>query len=402
MNLLFIHQNAPGQFRHLIDALVRDGGDRIVCVSARDELAIPGVGCISYPAPDAHGAAAGLMEAATARARAVAGICAGLARNGWAPDVVVAHPGWGESLFVKDIYPRARLLHYCEFFYRADGADAGFDPAMPLTLADRQALRLRNAPLLMALEAGDAGMAPSQWQKSLHPPAYQPQISVIPDGIDVDEVAPDTQARFVLPEGQILRAGDPVVTYVARALEPHRGFPSFMRALPAIMQARPDVQVVALGTSQPSYGPPPSEGGSWRAKLLAELAGQPGFDRARLHLLGTIQRPDYVRLLQVSAAHVYLTVPFVLSWSALEAMAAGVLMVASDTAPVTEVITDGRNGLLVDFFDPAKIAARVLEGLAGGTAIAAMRAAARRTAVARFRLADCVGRQRALIARLAS
>lgn len=402
MNILFIHQNAPGQFRHLIDALARDGGDRIVCISARDDLAIPGVGCISYPAPDAQGGAAGLMAAATARAQAVAGICAGLARNGWAPDVVVAHPGWGEALFVKDVYSRARLLHYCEFFYRADGADAGFDPAAPLSLADRQALRLRNAPLLLALEAGDAGMAPSHWQKSLHPPAFQPQISVIPDGVDVSEVVPDSQARFVLPDGRALRAGDPVVTYVARALEPHRGFPSFMRALPAIMRARPDVQVVALGTSLPSYGPPPPEGGSWRAKLLAEVADQPGFDRTRLHLLGTIQRPDYLRLLQISAAHVYLTMPFVLSWSALEAMAVGALMVASDTAPVSDVITNGQNGLLVDFFDPADIAARVLEGLGGGAAIAAMRARARQTIVDRFRLEDCVQRQRALITRLAS
>jgi glycosyltransferase involved in cell wall biosynthesis len=402
LNLLFIHQNAPGQFRYLINALIRDGRDRIVCVSARDDLAIPGVGCISYPAPGAQGAAARLMEAATARAQAVAGICVGLARNGWAPDVVVAHSGWGESLFVKDVYPRAQLLHYCEFFYRADGADAGFDPAIKLSLADRQALRLRNAPLLMALEAGDAGMAPSQWQKSLHPPAFQSQISVIPDGVDVSEVAPDSQARFVLPDGRVLRAGDPVVTYVARALEPHRGFPSFLRALPAIMRARPDAQIVVLGASLPSYGPPPSEGGSWRAKLLAEMAGQPGFDRARLHLLGTIQRPDYLRLLQVSAVHVYLTMPFVLSWSALEAMAAGALMVASDTAPVTEVINDGRNGLLVDFFDPAGIAARVLEGLGGGAALSTMRTAARQTVVDRFRLEDCVARQRALIARLAS
>ena len=290
------------------------------------------------------------MAAAFAYGQSVGAIGQGLQRNGFTPDAVIGHPGWGETLFIKDVFPHTRSLQYCEFFYHADGADIGFDAAMPADLAQRQAVRLRNAPLLLALAAGDRFIAPTQWQRSLHPAALQPAISVIHDGIDTEAIAPDPQAWFNLPDGRRLAPGAPVVTYVARGLEPQRGFTSFMRAVPAIQQARPDADIVVVGGDQPRYGPPPAMGGTWRDHMLSEIQGQPGFDPTRLHFLGVLPFDRYVRLLQVSAVHAYLTVPFVLSWSMLEAMAAGCLVVGSATTPVEEGLFGGNNGLHAPFF----------------------------------------------------
>lgn len=399
MNLLFVHQNAPAQFRHVMAALAAEGTHKIVCVSTRPGLRLPGVGCINYPAPPPSDGPIALrpMAAAFAHGQSVAAICEGLQRNGFTPDLVIGHPGWGETLFIKDVFPQTALLHYCEFFYQAVGADIGFDPAQPVDLALRQAVRMRNAPSLLALAAGDHGIAPTEWQRSLHPAAFLSGISVAHDGIDTDRITPDPAARFTLPDRRSLAPGAPIVTYVARGLEPQRGFPSFMRAVPAIQRARPDADILVVGGDAPRYGPSPPGGGTWRDRMLDEIRDQPGFNPAQLHFLGILPFDRYVAMLQVSAVHVYLTVPFVLSWSMLEAMAAGCLVVGSATPPVAEVITDGVNGLLVPFFAPDAIAARALEGLAAGPALAGIRRGARQTVLDHYRLVDCVARQRAIM-----
>ncbi len=401
MNIAFIHQNMPGQFRHLIRHLLAQGGHQIVCIGRRDDFNPPGIGRVTYGLPDSQLTAPNPflmpLEAAVRHGLQVARACEALAANGFRPDLVVAHPGWGESLYVKEVFRRTPLLHYCEFFYRPHGADTNFDPADPQDLATNCATRTRNAHLLLALEAGDWGMSPTHWQKNLHPAAFHPSISVRFDGVDTAAIQPDPQASFDLPDGRRLAAGDEVVTYVARGLEPYRGFPSFMRALPAILRARPAAQVVIVGGDAVAYGKPPPGGGSWRAAMQAEL----DLDPARVHFLGVVPQGRYLRLLQVSAAHVYLTVPFVLSWSMLEAMAAGCLLVASATPPVREVIEDGVNGRLVDFFDPEAIAAAVIAALADPAAAMPLRAAARWTAVSRYALERCLPAQAALLTTLA-
>ena len=321
-----------------------------------------------------------------------------LAKSGFRPDLVVAHPGWGESLFVKEVFPRTPLLHYCEWYYRTRGADTNFDPAAQQDLDANSTTLSRNAHLLLGLEVCDWGYSPTSWQRQQHPAALRSKISVLFDGIDTDTVAPDPTARFRLPDGGTLAPGDEVVTYVARSLEPYRGFPSFMRALPEILRRRPAAQVVVAGGDDVSYGRPPPGGGTWRQVLSAELALDPG----RVHFLGRIPRADYVRLLQVSAVHVYLTVPFVLSWSMLEAMSAGCLVVGSATPPVQEAIEDGTNGWLVDYFSPPAIADRVAEALAEGPRLAPLRQAARWTAISRYALARCLPRQVALLEALAA
>lgn len=404
MDYLFIHQNMPGQYKHLAPALAADPANRVVFLTKRQNIELPGVKRINYPeprpgAPETHHYLR-LAEQAVLHGQAVARRCLDLKRSGFAPSLVVAHPGWGEALFVKDIWPATPLLTYAEFYYQGTGADVGFDPADPAGLDQICRARARNAHLLLSLEAADAAVSPTAWQRSRHPAALRPKIETIFDGIDTEVVRPDPAARFPLPDGRILTAADEVVTYVARNLEPYRGFPSFMRALPLILAARPNAQAVIVGGDGVSYGKPPPGGGTWREAIKKETPLGPL--AARVHFTGKIPYARYLALLQISRAHVYLTYPFVLSWSCLEAMAAGCLVIASDTAPVTEVLTDDINGLIVPFFDPQAIARRTIEALTGRHDGPRLRASARATIFDGFALTDCLARQRALVARLAA
>jgi glycosyltransferase involved in cell wall biosynthesis len=245
-----------------------------------------------------------------------------------------------------------------------------------------------NAPLLMALEACDAAQAPTRWQQRQFPAAYAERITVIHDGIDTELVRPGAA-----PEEEL-------VTYVARNLEPYRGFHAFMRAIPEIQRRRPAARIVIVGGDDVSYSPRLAPGETYRARLLRELDGR--IDLNRVTFTGRLAYGEYLALLRRSSVHVYLTYPFVLSWSLLEAMAAGCLVVASRTPPVEEVIEDGVNGLLVDFFSPAAIAARIDEALAKQAACRPLRAAARRTVLERCDLRrQCLPAQARLIARLA-
>ncbi|MGE5539732.1 MAG: glycosyltransferase family 4 protein [Gemmatimonas sp.] len=402
MRILFIHQNMPGQFKHLAQSLAADRRNQVVFVTKRPDVQLPNVAKAQYTPPRA--AAEGThhylrsFENAVLYGQCVARVGMELKRKGFVPDVVVAHPGWGESLFVRDVFPDARILNFCEFYYHAFGADTNFDPAFPLDPDDVFRVRMRNSHLLHALESCDWGISPTEWQKAQHPPEFRDKISVIFDGIDTDAIRPDPQARFALPDGRELKSGDPVVTYVSRNLEPYRGFPYFIRALPEILRRRSDAEVVVLGGDDVSYGRPPKEGGCWREAMLKEVPLDPG----RVHFLGRVPYARYLDLLRVSAAHVYLTVPFVLSWSMIEAMSAGCLIVGSSTPPVREVIEDGRNGVLVDFFSVADVADRVVDALDDPARFAAIRDGARRTAIERYDVKRCLAAQRALIDRLAA
>jgi glycosyltransferase involved in cell wall biosynthesis len=301
-----------------------------------------------------------------------------LKRQGYRPDVVVAHPGWGETLYVKLAFPDARLIHYAEYYYHLEGADSGFDPEFPFGLENAAFVSTLNALHLFNIEQCDLGITPSRWQKSLYPAAYHDKIQVIHEGVDIDRLAPDPAAFLELPNGTQLRPGDPVVTYVARNLEPYRGFHCFMRALPELLKAHADCHVLVVGGDDVSYGDRPGDAPNWREKMLRENPVDP----ERVHFLGKIEYALYRCILQVSAVHVYLTYPFVLSWSAVEAMACGCLLVASDTAPVREVIRHGENGWLFDFFDSGALVGHVLRALTALPEAAVLRANARESALA--------------------
>lgn len=401
-DILFVHRYFPGQFR-LLSAYLAERHRVVALRDAQFDEAVPaGLHCLSYQAAPASGSThryVRSLEGAVRRGQAVARAALALRSRGFRPRIIFAHPGWGEALYLKDVFPDAKLVGLFEFFYRAEGADVGFDPEFPARLDDRLRLRTRNAVNLMSLEACDWGVSPTVWQRNLHPVAFWPRLSVIHDGIDTDRVRPDLSARLVTPTGETLSLDDEVVTYVARDLEPYRGFHSFMRALPLILSRRPRARVVIVGGDGTSYGPPPAAAACWREHLLAELGSR--LDLSRVIFLGRVPYDTYLRVLQISSVHVYLTYPFVLSWSCLEAMAAGCAVVGSATAPVEEVIVDGVNGLLVDFFSPRAIADAVASVLDHPDRMAAMRAAARRTIVDRYDFHRvCLPRYLALVDRL--
>lgn len=403
MRIVFVHRRGPGQFLHLAPHLAQRGCS-VTLVGETISGAVPGVAVVRHrvepPSRAGEGFARHLSttEQHVRIGHRVAETLAGLARREGAPDLVVGHLGWGGLLFAKDVLPEVPVLGYCEYFYRAEGGDVGHDPELPASPDDRRRLRLLNATLLLSLDAADGGVSPTHWQRSRFPTPYRRRIAVCHDGIDVERCRPDPAARFVLPDGRRLKPGDPVITYAARDLEPYRGFPQFVRALAEVLRRRPAAIAVIAGGDGVSYGRPPPGGGSWREAMARELAeaGSP-LDPARVVFLGRVPHARLIRLFQVSAAHVYLTVPFVLSWSMLEAMACGALVVGSATAPVEEAVADGRNGLLAPFFDHGGLADRIVEALDNGPSLAPLRACARRTIVERYALQRCLARQASLI-----
>ena len=319
------------------------------------------------------------LHAMIIRGKAAAGAMQALNENGFVPDVVFAHPGWGEALFVKDVFPAARLLVYGEYYYGAEGGDTCFDPEFSQpSLQNSQRITLKNTHLLHALSACDAALSPTMFQKMQHPAWGQGKIKVIHDGIDTERFRPNPAAWVQLKSaGLTLRAGDEVITFVARHLEPYRGYHIFMRALPLLQKLRPQARIVIVGGDGVSYGAPAPQGESWKSRCLKEVGDR--LDLQRIHFVGKVPHGLLTQLMQVSAAHVYLTYPFVLSWSLLEAMSIGCLIVASDTAPLREVIEHEKNGILVDFFDPENLANKIANTLEHSEQLKYLRIAARQT-----------------------
>ena len=393
---LFIHQNFPGQFLHLCRHLARD--NRVIFLSRKTANRLSGVEVEEYalhrePDPRIHPYLSG-PERGVLYGQAVARKLIQLRRQGIRPDLIVGHTGWGETLFAKDVFPDVPLLSYFEFFYSADGADVGFDPEFPSDPEVRFRLRIRNQAILSCLDATDRGLSPTLWQHSRLPAPYRAKVAAIHDGVDSDAVRPAESAQLTLPDGTVLDGSGPVVTYVARNLEPYRGFHVFMRAVGPILKRNPQAHIVIVGGDDVSYGQRLPDGESFRERAIREVAPDP----ARVHFTGKLPYAAYLKLLQLSSAHVYLTYPFVLSWSMLEAMSSGCLLVASRTAPVEEVIRDGENGVLVDFFDPAAIAEAVSEALQDRERTRPLREAARQTVVETYDLQRiCLPRQIALV-----
>jgi glycosyltransferase involved in cell wall biosynthesis len=273
--------------------------------------------------------------------------------EGFTPNVIIAHPGWGESLFLKEVWPEAKLAIYCEYFYHPQGADVGFDPEFPPKDAgDACRLRLKNLNNLMHFEVADAGISPTHWQASTFPEPFRSKITVVHDGIDTQAVAPNPLVKLTLNGKLNLSRDDEVISFVNRNLEPYRGYHVFMRALPEILKNRPNVRVLIVGADDVSYGARPINGQKWKDIFAAEVRPHiSDADWSRVHFLGKVPYKHFIPLLQLSTVHVYMTYPFVLSWSLLEAMSAGCAIVASDTQPLHEAIQHNQTGRLVNFFD---------------------------------------------------
>jgi glycosyltransferase involved in cell wall biosynthesis len=391
MQILFVHQNFPAQYQHVAPALQARGHQvRAITdvINGKPELVPLDRYTVNTKPPAGLTTLAVQFAEHTTRGQAVAQIAAKMKSEGYTPDVICGHLGWGETLFLKDVWPAAKLLVHAEFYYQARGADVGFDREVyPISLSGDVRVRSRTASLQLAMSTADRAQTATRFQASVFPPELRKKIHVVHEGINTAICVPDPTATIQLRNGTItLRPGDEVITFVNRNLEPYRGYHIFMRALPAILAARPKARVIIVGGDEASYGgsPDPSQGPNWREIYFREVKDR--LDLTRVHFVGKIPYPTFLQLMQVSAAHVYLTYPFVLSWSMLEAMSCGALVIGSRTAPVEEAITDGETGVLVDFFDVPGWSAAVINALAHPERYRAMRAAARRSVVERYDL----------------
>ena len=405
MNFLFVHQNFPGQYRHLAPAL-QAAGHRCVAIAARSAAGLSSVELKRYgvkgkSAPAGVHPWASDLQVKCLRAQASAEAALELRSQGFQPDLIIGHPGWGELLAVPGIYPGVPVLHQLEMVYQLKGADSGFDPefAQPDWRAEAR-LRIRRSLQLSAFHEFDHAMAPTQWQASTVPPEFANRLSVIHEGIDTRLNAPNPYARLQLKrDGVELRAGEEVVTFVARGLEPYRGFHVFMRMLPKLQELRPQCRVVVVGGDKASYGAAPSDFSTWKEALLAEVGSQ--LDFSRIHFVGRLPLAQLRTLFQLTSCHLYWTYPFVLSWSFLEAMACGAMVIGSATPPVEEVVQSGKNGLLVDFFDTDQWAESIASVLKSPADYAHCRASARQTIVESYDLNKvCLPAQINLINRL--
>jgi glycosyltransferase involved in cell wall biosynthesis len=383
MRVLFLHDNFPAQFGPIGTYLARKGWD-ITFGTQREGAKSPLLKVFNYkPHRDFTKGVhpyAGAFEKAAINGQAAARACLALKAKGYAPDVMMAHSGWGPGMYLKDIWPDARYIGYFEWYYQPVGPDVAFmnDEGTP---SEDQLMRTRgrNAPILLDLAACDFGLIPTQYQKSQFPAIIADKLKVLHDGVDIEAYAPRPGAELVLPGLDLSHASE-IVTYVARGMEPYRGFPQFMAAAAEVLRRRPEAHIVVVGEDRVAYGKQLDAGDSWKKRVLS----QHSFDETRLHFTGLISREHYLSVLQASSVHVYLTVPFVLSWSMMEAMSAGCLVVGSDTEPVRELIEDGENGLLIDFYNVQAIARAIIRVLDDPEKHDRIRAAARRTIVDRY------------------
>ena len=405
MNILFIHQNFPGQFKFLAPALVQQGHTVVAMTMQKTEVKQwQGVKLETYSAsrgstPNVHPWVTD-FETKTIRAEACFRSALEMKTQGFTPDLIIAHPGWGESLFLKDVWPNAKLGIYCEFYYHPDEADVGFDPEFPSKdVGEVCRLRLKNLNNLLHFEVVDAGISPTQWQTSTFPEPFRSKITVVHDGIDTEAVAPNQAVSLTLNSDIKLTRADEVITFVNRNLEPYRGYHIFMRALPELLKRRPNARVLIVGADDVSYGARPEGGKKWKDIFASEVRPQiSAADWSRVHFLGHISYQLFIPLLQLSTVHVSLTYPFVLSWSLLEAMSVGCAIVASDTQPLREAIRHNDTGRLVDFFDVPGLVNEVCALLDDPTARAKLGANARAFAQANYDLKTvCLPRQLAWV-----
>jgi len=392
LKFLFVHQNFPGQFLHITRHLVTMQAHEIVFITEPNVNLIDGVRKVPYmkprpSSPETH-VAARELDAAVRRAEIVAHTANSLKQLDFTPDIVIGHQGWGEMLNLPDVFPDVPTIGYMEFYYQTQGADVTFDPEFPIDPSDFPRIRAKNAINHIALNLGGHGITPTQWQLSTYPDWARPRIDLLWEGVDLETCSPDEKARQApLKIGDMsIRRNDTLVTYVSRDLEPYRGVHTMIRALPALHRSRKNLKVVMLGGDGVSYGGAAPNGGTWREIFLNEIADQ--FDPSRVSFPGRIDYATYLALLRRSDAHIYLTYPFVASWSLREALATGCAIIGSDTEPVREFIAHGRNGLLTSFFDPEGLADAVLRVIEDKKLNQKIRTGARRYAERHLAMGD--------------
>ena len=405
--ILFIHQNFPAQFKFLAPHLSLNKDYEIYSLSLKknrenkelDENLSSMKNITHYQYEITRGSTedihvlAAEFEAKMIRAEAVAKKCLELKETGLQPDLIINHPGWGEIYLLKDVWPDVKFLSYFEFYYNTKGSDIDFDlgeknhPKPGFDLFAK--IRARNAPGMMSYLESDKLICPTEFQKSTAPDEFRNKIKVIHDGIDTSIIKPvEGISVEVEIKNQIklsLTKKDKIVTFINRNLEPYRGYHSFMRSIPGIQKKHPDALFLIIGGDKISYGAKSISGESYKNIYFNEVKDDL-IDPNKLLFLGKVEYDNLLKILSISSAHIYLTYPFVLSWSMLEAMALENIIIGSKTEPVEEIITDNKNGLLVDFFDTNQISKTVNDVLANPDKYQSIRKNARKTIISKYDL----------------
>lgn len=386
-DILFIHNNFPAQFGFVAEAL-RKLGHHCVAIASKTGQKMEGIDLWRWDSrrgttPNLLPAAI-RIEADLIRAAGAAEAALKLKATGFEPDLIIGHPGWGETSYMREIFPAARQILYAEYYYRTEGGDVGFDPEFSPPIANSpHALYAKNAGMALAFAEAAAIVAPTAFQMSRLPPLFQAHARIIHEGVDTAQVARRPKAKLAVGNGKVLDGSKPVVTLINRRMEPLRGYHIFMRALPRLMEAVPDAEIVVIGADEAGgYGKPPEAGKTWGSTIFAEVRDR--LDRARVHFIGRVPHETMLDALSISSAHVYYTYPFVMSWSLLEAMACECLVIGSDTPPVRDAISNGQNGILLDFFDVDALADALIAACREPARFAPLRRAARQTIVSRF------------------
>lgn len=408
MRILLVHPNFPSQLRSIAAVLASNQSHEVAFLTMAEQGEMQGVRKIIYkpkrePAPQTHHYIRP-FEGSILQGQAAYEVMMVEKQNGWIPDLIFGHAGWGPTLFLKDLFPRTPLALNFEWYYHAHGTDCDFDPSEPVTSDDEARIRIKNACLLSELASADAGLCPTRFQYEQYPPHLRQRLIISHEGIDTNFFKPDSEEKLILPkptpdnpDNKLDLSGHPeIVTYATRGMEPYRGFPQFIEAAHLLLQLRPNVQIVIAGDDRVAYGKAAPEGTTYKKMMLEKFP----LDEERVHFVGSLPYGEYVKLLKCTTAHVYLTRPFVLSWSMLEAMSCEGLVVASDTAPVQEVITNGINGLLVDFFRPDQLAQTLNNVLDRPADFTQMRRKARETVLAKYDLGSCLQQRLAWLSSL--
>jgi glycosyltransferase involved in cell wall biosynthesis len=351
VKVLIVHPVYPGQFGLIADAFCQDGAE-VKFLSHAGRAGNVGYSLdlyslVSKASPDAHPHLIG-PEQAMLHAEGCMVYAKSLKARGFEPDVIIGHAGFGQVALLRDVFPSAHIVAYAEYYYRSYGADVGFDPELALPLSDFPRIRLKNAATLLSLDAADVAYTPTAWQRDLFPVAYRQKIAVIHDGIDTARFSRHRSSAQVVA-GRRIAPNAPLITYAARSLEHYRGFHKFWPALRDVMNSTPKAQAIVVGVAEPAYGPEGNE------DLVQRLMSNYPIDEDRVSMVSALSRTEYIELLGRSSCHVYLSYPFVPSWSLIEAMASGAPLVVSDVGPIREIVgRDTCHG--VDFFDTDALA----------------------------------------------
>jgi glycosyltransferase involved in cell wall biosynthesis len=386
-DILFVHNNFPGQFGFIAGAMHAQG-HRCAIIGSKTARQLSGMAISRWTLN--RGTTKGIFDPATRaeadmiRGRAAADQALALKKRGFDPEIIIGHPGWGETVFLAEVFPKAKQILHGEFYYRSEGGDVGFDPEFgTLGMEERFRIHGKNATMAMCYADARRIVCPTRFQASVLPQAFQPKIEVIHEGVDTAFASPNPEATFTLADGRVLDRSTPVITFINRRFEPLRGYHVFMRALPRLMAEVPEAQVLLIGHEEGrGYGQEAPKGQTWKAHFLDEVRDR--VDESRLHFTGPLAHETMIDALRISSAHVYYTYPFVLSWSLIEALSCECLVLGSDSAPLRDAVTSGENGLLNDFFDTDALSQAMIDACRRPADFIALRKAARQTAIERF------------------